>query len=81
MKDEYIDMIEQAGFHEVKVVRSTQRGPDDLEPDPDPEVIVLNSKTGVEEVKKVSELGEKTRERAMEILAATMSVDVLAIKP
>jgi ubiquinone/menaquinone biosynthesis C-methylase UbiE len=81
MKDKYIDMIKQAGFQEAKVVRSTERGPKDLEPDLDPEVIVLNSRTNVEEVKKVSELGEKARERAMEILAATMSVDVLAIKP
>ena len=81
MKDEYIDMMKQVGFQEVKVVRSTQRGPKDLEPDLDPEVIVLNSKTNTEEVKKVSELGEKARKRAMEILAATMSVDILAIRP
>jgi ubiquinone/menaquinone biosynthesis C-methylase UbiE len=81
MKDEYIGMIKQAGFQEVKVVRSAQYGPKDAETDLDSEVIVLNSKTNVEEVKKVSELEGKARETVMSILAATLSVDVLAIKP
>lgn len=81
MKDEYLDMVRQAGFREVRIVKSSQYGPTDLEDDPDLEVTLFNREENIEEVKRVSELGEKERKTVADALAATMSVDVLAIKP
>ena len=81
MKDEYLDMVRQTGFRDVRIVKSSQYGPRDLEDDPDLEVTVFNREKNVGEVNRVSELGEKERKAVVDALAATMSVDVLAVKP
>jgi arsenite methyltransferase len=81
MKDEYLDMVRQAGFQEVRIVKSSQYGPTDLEDDPDLEVTIFNRGKNAQEVRKVSELGEEERKIVIDTMAATMSVDVLAIKP
>ena len=81
MKDEYLDMVRQAGFQEVRIVKSSQYGPKNLENDPDLEVTVFNREKNAEEVKRVSELVEEARKTVAIALAATISVDVLAIKP
>ena len=81
MKDEYLDMVRQAGFQEVRIVKSSQYGPEDLEDDPDLKVTVFNRKKNTEEIKRVSELKEEAKKTVADALAATMSVDVLVIKP
>lgn len=81
LKDEYIDTIRQAGFQEVKIVKGKQHGLEDVEDDPDAEVIVFNPKKNTHEVKSVSELDERAKETLRDTLIATISVNVLAIKP
>ena len=81
LKDEYIDTIRQAGFQEVKIVKGKQHGLEDVEDDPDAEVIVFNPEKNTHEVKSVSELDERAKKTLKDTLIATMSVNVLAIKP
>lgn len=80
-KDAYIDTIRQAGFQEVKIVKGTQYNFEDLEDDPEAQVVVFNPEKNAEEVQMVSELAEEARVTLKETLTATMSVNVLAIKP
>ena len=81
VKDKYLGIVRQVGFQEVRIVKSSQYGPKDLEDDPNLEVTLFNREKNVEEVKRVSELGEKEKKTVANALAATISVDVLAIKP
>ena len=81
LKDEYIDTIRQTGFQGVKIVKGKQHGLEDVEDDPDAEVVVFNPEKNTHEVKSVSELDERAKGTLRDTLIATMSVNVLAIKP
>jgi ubiquinone/menaquinone biosynthesis C-methylase UbiE len=81
MKNKYIETIEQAGFQDVRITENKQYSSEGGLDDPDAEVLVFNSKKNAEELKRASELDEKTKETMKEILTATMSINALAIKP
>ena len=81
MKDKYIETIEHVGFQDVKVVSEDHPTFEDYVSDPEAKVMVFNAKTNTEEFKSVSELDKETQEKAKEILCATASIKVSAIKP
>jgi ubiquinone/menaquinone biosynthesis C-methylase UbiE len=81
MKNKYIETIEQAGFQDVRITENKQYSSEGGLDDPDAEVLIFNSKKNAEELKRASELDEKAKETMKEILTATMSINVLAIKP
>jgi len=81
MKDKYIQTIEAVGFENVTTTGEKGYCAEDVEDDPDAEVLTFNPKTNVTETKKVSELDEKAKRRMKETLEAILSINVSAIKP
>ena len=52
-KDRYLKLIEEAGFHEVRVMEETQVPMEDLANDPTVQEIIKDSKMSAEEVRKM----------------------------
>ena len=81
MKDEYLETIEQAGFHNVKITEEKQHSFEDVVNDPNARVIVASPNKDTKELKHVSELKEEAKEIVKETLTSTTSINVSAIKP
>jgi len=81
MKDKYIAAIEQVGFEDVKIISETQHSFEDIVENPNVKVVVADKKKDTEELKMVSELDKEAVEIVKETLAATVSINVSAIKP
>ena len=81
IKDEYLETIEQAGFHNVKITEEKQHSFEDVVNDPNARVIVASPNKDTKELKHVSELEEEAKEIVRETLTSTTSINVSAIKP
>lgn len=81
MKDKYIETIRSVGFENVRIAQEKRYCSEDLEDDPDAEVLTFNPKTNATETRKVSELDEKAKQRLNETLEAVVSINVSATKP
>lgn len=81
LKDEYLETLRQAGFHEVEVTEQTQQSFEDVTKDPNARVLVANPGRDTQELKHVSDLEKRQREIVKDILASTASISVLARKP
>jgi len=81
MKDKYLETLEQAGFHDVKIIKETQYSFEDVADDPNATVIVVDKKKNTEELRSVSELDNETREIVKDVLKSTVSINVSATKP
>lgn len=81
MKDQYMKLIEEAGFQSVEVLKETKHSFEDIINDPNAQVIVKDPKKGTEEVKHVREANEETRGIVEEIIDSTASINVTGIKP
>jgi len=53
MKDKYLELIEEAGFQEIKIIEETQFPIEDIINDPTAQEIIKTSKIAVEEAKKI----------------------------
>jgi hypothetical protein len=81
MKDKYVETINAVGFGNVKIIQEKSYHSENLTSDPEAEVLVFNPKTNAAELKKVSELDKKAKQRVKEILEVTLSINVSATKP
>lgn len=81
MRDKYIETIEQAGFQNVEIVKETQHSFGDVVNDPNARVIIAKGKKKTQELKSISELDSKAKEIVKDVLAATISINISAVKP
>ena len=81
LKEEYLEIVEKAGFRNVGITAEKQYYYDDMSVDPATTVVVLNTKTNSQETKRVSELDESTRQRMKELTERISSISVSATKP
>ncbi len=81
LKDKYLDIIEEVGFKDIKILNEKEYCFEELTDDPNIEVIDANHNTNTRELKSISELDEKSKRIASEALASTLSINVSAIKP
>jgi ubiquinone/menaquinone biosynthesis C-methylase UbiE len=81
MKNKYLETIRTAGFENVRIIQEKGYRSEDLEDDPDAEVLTFDSKTNATETKKVSELDERAKQKMKETLKTILSISVSAIKP
>ncbi len=81
LKDEYLETLRQAGFHDVEVTEETQQSFEDATEDPTARVIIASPNRDTQELKHVSELEKGEREIVKDILTSTASISVLARKP
>jgi arsenite methyltransferase len=80
MKDRYVDLIMQAGFQEVRIVKETQQSFDDATDDPNARAVIRNADGSVEEI-KLSEASEETKNMIKETVNSTESVEITATRP
>jgi ubiquinone/menaquinone biosynthesis C-methylase UbiE len=80
MKDQYLALVKQAGFQEVKIVDETQQSFEDIIDDPDARVVTRNPDRGIEEI-KLSEANEETKNMAREIVNSTASIKITGTRP
>jgi arsenite methyltransferase len=80
MKDRYIDMIMQAGFQDVRIVKETQQSFEDAIDDPDARAAVRSADGSIEEI-KLSEASEKTKNMIKGIVDSTASIEIAATRP
>ncbi len=80
-KNKYIETLEEAGFQNVKIIKETQHSFEDLADDPSGTILVADNKGKNEEHKKISELNQEQREILKDVLEATVSITISAIKP
>jgi len=80
MKDRYVDVIVQAGFQEVRIVKETQQSFEDAINDPDARAIMRNADGSIGEI-KLSEASEETKNIIKEIVNSTASIEITATKP
>jgi arsenite methyltransferase len=80
MKDRYVDVIVQAGFQEVKIVKETQQSFEDAINDPDARAIMRNADGSIGEI-KLSEASEETKNIIKEIVNSTASIEITATRP
>jgi len=80
MKDKYIDVITQAGFQEVRIVKETQQSFEDAIDDPNARAVIRNADGSIEEI-KLSESSEETKNMIKEIANSTASITITAIRP
>jgi ubiquinone/menaquinone biosynthesis C-methylase UbiE len=80
MKDEYIELIKQAGFQEVRIVKEAQQSFEDAIEDPNTKAVIRNSDGDIEEI-KLSEASEETKNMIKHIVTSTTSITVAAAKP
>lgn len=81
LKDKYLETIEEVGFRDIKILDEREYCSEELAHDPNAKVIVANRDTNAQELKSISELYEKSKGIVEEVLASTLSISVLAIKP
>jgi ubiquinone/menaquinone biosynthesis C-methylase UbiE len=81
MKEKYLETVEQAGFKDIKILEERQYCSEELANQSDTKVIVANRDTGTQELKTISELDKKSRKIVDEVLASTLSINILAVKP
>lgn len=81
LKDKYLETIEEVGFKDIRILDEREYCSEELTDDPDVKVIVANRNTNTQELKSTSELDEKSKGIAEEILASTLSISVSATKP
>lgn len=80
MKDQYVELVKQAGFQEVRIVDETQQSFEDIIDDPDAKVVTKNPDRGIEEI-KLSEANEETKNMVKEIVNSTASIKIKGTKP
>ena len=81
LKDEYLETIEKAGFHNVKITQEKQHSFEDAVNDPNTKVIVARPDQDTRELKHLSGLVETQKKIVRDTLASTASIGVLAYKP
>lgn len=81
LKEKYLEIVEKAGFRNVRITTEKQYYYDDMSVDPDTTVMVLNTKTNTQETKRVSELDESAQQRMKELTERISSISVSATKP
>jgi ubiquinone/menaquinone biosynthesis C-methylase UbiE len=81
LKDEYLKIIEEAGFRDIEILEERDYCFEELTHDPEAKVIVANRSTNTQELKSISELDEKSKGIVEEVLASTLSINVSATKP
>lgn len=80
MKDQYINMVKQAGFQEIKIIEETRQPFEDTVNDADATVFVRKPDGDMEEI-KLKEANEETKNMVKEIANSTASIKISAIKP
>jgi arsenite methyltransferase len=80
IRDRYIDVIMQAGFPEVRIVKETQQSYEDAIGHPNARAIIRNADGGIEEI-KLSEASEETKSMIKEIANSTASIEIMATRP
>lgn len=80
MKDRYVDVIVQAGFQEVKIVKETQQSFEDAIDDPDARAVMRNADGSIGEI-KLREASEETKNMIKEIVNSTASIEITATRP
>jgi ubiquinone/menaquinone biosynthesis C-methylase UbiE len=80
MKDQYIEVMKQAGFQRVKIVEETQQSFEDAIDDPDAKAVVRKPDGSSEEI-RLSEASEETKDMIKEIVNSTASIKITANKP
>ncbi len=81
LKDKYLETIEEVGFKDIRILDEREYCSEELADDLDAKVIVANHRTNTQELKRISELDEKSKGIVEEILASTLSISVSAKKP
>ncbi len=81
IKDKYLETIEQAGFHNVRIIEEKQYSFEDVVNDPNARVILASPNKNTQELRSVSELKEEAKEMVRGIMTSTASINVSAIKP
>ncbi len=81
LKDKYLEIIEEVGFKDIRILDEREYCYEELKDDPDTKVIVANRNGGTQELKSISELDETSKQIVEEALASTLSITVSAVKP